>query len=139
MLLLQNLKKITIFFRMTKPTVTRFLKFFWNGFCKTTNIAKTSKDGRHLLYTFLPFVRKLKEVVLKNTLNDWYMEQVFFFFFVGLHLDNHSFKIARKFYLPHLTLLHIMWTNLKLACYFTSGTFSLFINNYCWPPEYIIP
>ena len=54
------------------------------------------------------------------------------FLLFWLYLDNEFFKIAAKFYLSHpAILLVVTQTNFKIACYFTSGSFLLFINNYC--------
>ena len=41
-----------------------------------------------------------------------------------LHLDSHSFKVVRKFYLPHPALFLLMYsTNLKIFCYLTLAVF----------------
>ena len=50
-----------------------------------------------------------------------------FFVLFWLHLDRQTFNIVWKFYVSTAPML----TNLRIACYLTSGSFLLFINDCC--------
>ena len=84
-----------------------FPKFSRHGFCKNAyKKVKTSKDGRHLL----KFVSRCKEIVCNNTKE--HINLVICGATVSLlfwsHLDSQSFKIIRKFYLPHPNFLSLL-------------------------------
>ena len=79
MLLFWNLQKITIFFRNAKPTFTGSLNipYSWSlsiSYPYSTGWKKRRQVKREVFcHSELPFARKLEAIVLKNTLNEWYV------------------------------------------------------------------
>ena len=133
-----NLQKGTIFFRTTKSSLVRSLKFseiyltwfLWDCKCnaqKWSGSEDNDKDGRHLLVSYLLASRK--KIASSNTKDriKWVICGATVLFW--LHLDSQSFRIVWKFYLSAAP-----WckqTIKLLVNYLTSGSFLLFINNYC--------
>ena len=133
-----NLQKGTIFFRTTKflsSDLWNFPKFIWHGFCETANVMRKSevevktktKMERHLLVSYLLASRKKIESSNTKDRIKWVICGATVLFW--LHLDSQSFRIVWKFYLSADP-----WckqTIKLLVNYLTSGSFLLFINNYC--------